>query len=144
MFEKKEEIRVFETQNAETVVGTSVKLKGNLKSDGDININGSVSGDVRTKASVKVGETANVLANIKAKNVQVSGTVQGNIEAKDTLQILETGKVYGDILAGVLTVSPGAIFSGKCAMNETRREVDLEPILETEEPETDDKEEKKK
>lgn len=134
MFEKKEDFPSTDNKSIETIVGESVKLKGNLKSDGDIIINGSIAGDVKTKASVQVGASANVVAGIKASNVQVSGVVQGNIEARETLQISETGKVYGDINAGVLVVSPGALFSGKCTMLETKREIELEPTLEEEEP----------
>ncbi|RJO60202.1 polymer-forming cytoskeletal protein [candidate division WS5 bacterium] len=140
--EKKEEVFTASSKDTETVVGSSVKLKGNLRSDGDININGSVSGDVKTKASVQIGPNANVVASVKAQNVYVSGTVQGNIEASETLQISETGKVYGDIHAGVLSVSPGAVFSGKCIMVETKEEIELEPILE-EEPVSEEKEETK-
>lgn len=143
MFEKKEDFPAIDSQNAETIVGSSVKLKGNLKSDGDINVNGSISGDVRTKASVLIGSSANVIASVKARNVQVSGTVQGNIEAKETLQISETGKVYGDIHVGVLIVSPGALFSGKCTMIEGKREIELEPILEEEQEAEKEKTEKK-
>lgn len=130
MFEKKEELIPMDSGSAETVVGASVKLKGNLKSDGDIKINGSVSGDIKTKASVRVGQEANVVAGIQAKNVHIAGVVQGNIDAKDTLQISESGKVYGDIQAGILVVSPGALFTGKCSMVETKKEVDIEPMLE--------------
>jgi cytoskeletal protein CcmA (bactofilin family) len=133
MFEKKEDFPSTDNKNIETIVGETVKLKGNLKSDGDIIINGSIAGDVKTKASVQVGANANVVASIKASNIQVSGVVQGNIEAKETLQISETGKVYGDINVGVLVVSPGALFSGKCTMLETKREIELEPTLEVEE-----------
>lgn len=142
MFEKKEDFPTVDNKSVETIVGESVKLKGNLKSDGDIIINGSVSGDIRTKASVQIGAHANVVASVKAANVQVSGIVQGNIDAKESLQISETGKVYGDIQAGVLVVSPGALFSGKCVMTEAKREIELEPILEEENTEKEKTEKK--
>jgi len=144
MFEKKEEIFHSESESIETIVGSSVKLKGNLRSDGDIHINGSVTGDVKTKASVLVGTGANVVASIKANNVQVSGLVQGNIEAKEALEIRESGKVYGDIHAAVLVVSPGAIFSGKCIMPESKKDIGLEPVLEEDEEEPVLEEENKK
>lgn len=144
MFEKKEDFPVTDSKSIETIVGESVKLKGNLKSDGDIIINGSISGDVKTKASVQVGTSANVVASIKASNVQISGVVQGNIEARETLQLSETGKVYGDINVGVLVVSPGALFSGKCTMLETKREIELEPTLEIEEESKEEEESEKK
>jgi len=116
MFDKKEEFE--ENKNAETVVGTSVKLKGTLKSDGNITINGSVSGEVRTKMDVLVGGSADIRANIIAKNAVVSGIVQGNIKVDNELSITQTGKVYGDIEAKILNIASGAYFTGKSSMKD--------------------------
>lgn len=125
---------------SETIVGVSVKLKGNLKSDGNILIDGSVSGDLRTSGSVVIGETANVVASVKAGDVIVSGSVQGNIEAKDKIEITKTGRVLGDIVANVLSIAPGAVFSGKSTMNDVHHKTEnVKPTAELEEP----KEEKK-
>lgn len=120
------------THSAETIVGTSVKLKGNLKSDGDIFVDGIVAGEIKTKGSVKIGANANVIASIKAKNVSVSGSVQGNIEAADRLEITQSGRVFGDIAASVLSISAGAVFSGKSQMADNHK-VAQEPVLEVEE-----------
>ncbi|MCL4387386.1 polymer-forming cytoskeletal protein [Patescibacteria group bacterium] len=134
MFEKREgETSYVEGKAAETIVGSSVKLKGNLKSDGDITIDGHLNGEIRTKASVIIGPHANVVANIKAKNIEIAGVVQGNIEADSKLEVTDTGRVFGDIAASILVVSPGALFTGKCTMSEPKGEIDLEPLLSTEE-----------
>lgn len=133
MFErgKNEVARVPEKTVGETIVGTSVRLKGNLKSDGPIVIDGIVTGEIRTKDSVKIGPNANIIASIKAKNVVVSGAVQGNIEATQRLEITETGKVLGDVAAAVLSIAAGAVFSGKSQMSEGHhKEVVIEPVLE--------------
>ncbi len=139
MFEKKEEM--VSNGVAETIVGTSVKLKGNLRSDGDITIDGSVNGEVKTKGVVTIGPNAQVIANVKAKKVVVSGTVQGNIEAIERLTLTETGRVYGDIVANVLSISAGAIFTGKSNMMEKIKQTDIEPVAEKDEIEEDIKEE---
>lgn len=131
MFEKDKPV-VAKADSAETIVGTSVKLKGNLNSSGDIIVDGSVSGELKTKGSVVVGPNANILANIKAQNVQVSGMVQGNIEVSDKIQITETGRVIGDISSSVLSIAPGAVFAGNSKMNDSHREVNPEPVMELE------------
>jgi cytoskeletal protein CcmA (bactofilin family) len=142
MFEsKKSEIMVNEGA-AETIVGTSVKLKGNLKSDGDIIVDGVVAGEIKTKGSVKIGKNANIIANIKAKNVSISGVVQGNIEVSDRLELSETGKVLGDISANVLSIAAGAVFTGKSQMNDAHKEITSEPTAELEGPEETVEEEK--
>lgn len=121
------------THSAETIVGTSVKLKGNLKSDGDIFVDGIVAGEIKTKGSVKIGPNANVIASIKAKNVSVSGSVQGNIEAGDRLEITQSGRVLGDIAASVLSISAGAVFSGKSQMVDSHKDMPKEPVMDMEE-----------
>lgn len=131
MFEKSK-IEGVKTDGAETIVGTSVKLKGNLKSDGDIVIDGIVTGELKTKGTVIIGPNANIVANIKAKDVTVSGAVQGNIDATDRLELTETGKVMGDISANVLTIASGALFTGNSKMNDNHREVISEPVMEDE------------
>lgn len=134
MFEKgKSEIVRTTEGTPETIVGTSVKLKGNLRSEGNIFIDGVVSGEVKTKGSVVVGPNANIIASIKAKDVSVSGSVQGNIEAANRLEITETGKVLGDIAASVLSIAAGAVFSGKSQMSDNHKDIVIEPVVEFEE-----------
>lgn len=131
MFEKGRE-EMIKSGASETIVGASVKLKGNLRSDGDILIEGVVTGDLKTKGAVVVGDTASVVANIKAQNVAISGAVQGNIEAADRLEITSSGKVIGDIAANVLSIAPGASFSGKCIMPDHPKLEVAEPTAEVE------------
>ena len=138
MFEKKEDGIVAPSGVAETIVGTSVKLKGNLTSAGDITIDGNVNGEIKTKGIVNIGPNANIIASIKAKKVHVAGVVQGNVEATERLTISETGRVYGDVNANILSIAPGAVFSGKSVMIEKVKHDETEPIAE--EPISDEKE----
>lgn len=135
MFEnnKREEYISSSVMASETIVGTSVKLKGNLKSDGDITIDGSINGEVKTKGTVNVGPNANIIGSVKAKNANVAGTVQGNITTTEKLNLAETGRVYGDITANVLSITAGAIFSGKSTMAETITESEIEAVVEKDE-----------
>ncbi len=132
MFEKGSD-EVMRSGASETIVGASVKLKGNLRSDGDVSIDGVVTGDLKTKGSVRVGESASVVANVKAQNITISGIVQGNIDVSDKLEITPTGRVIGDISANVLSIAPGASFSGKCLMPDHHANGHAEPIAEIEE-----------
>ncbi len=136
MFDKKEEF--VPTGAAETVVGTSVKLKGNLKSDGDITVDGSVNGEIKTKGTVTIGPNANIIANVHAKNVNIAGTVQGNVVATDRLSLSESGRVYGDIAANILSISAGALFSGKSTMAESIKQPEIELTVEKDEDPAED------
>lgn len=101
---------------AETVVGPSVKIQGDLNSEGNIRIEGQVSGKVKTTQSVHVGQSAKISADVIAGNAIVSGEVQGNLKISGNLVLQSTAKVNGDISCTILRVEDGALFTGKCSM----------------------------
>lgn len=100
----------------ETIVGPSVKVEGDFNSQGNVLIQGIVSGSVSTEKYLQVEEGAKIMASVRADSAKISGEVQGNIRAKSTLELTPTARVIGDIEAKTLIVSPGAILHGKCAM----------------------------
>jgi cytoskeletal protein CcmA (bactofilin family) len=102
---------------AETVVGPSVKIQGDLNSEGNIRIEGSVAGKVKTSQSVHVGEAAKLNADIHAGNATVAGEVQGNLKITGNLVLTTTARVAGDIACAILRVEDGAQFTGKCTMS---------------------------
>lgn len=102
---------------AETVVGPSVKIQGDLNSEGNIKIEGQVSGKVKTTQSVFVIAGAKIAADVLAGNAIVGGEVQGNLKISGHLILQSTAKVAGDISCQILRVEDGAQFTGKCAMN---------------------------
>ena len=104
------------SQQAETVVGPSVKIQGDLNSEGNIRIEGSVSGKVKTSQSVFVNQGAKIAADVLAGNAVIGGDVQGNLKISGHLILQATAKVSGDIACQILRVEDGAQFSGKCAM----------------------------
>lgn len=105
------------SQQAETVVGPSVKIQGDLNSEGNIRIEGQVSGKVKTSQSVFVNQGAHIAADVLAGNAVIGGEVQGNLKISGHLILQSTAKIAGDITCQILRVEDGAAFSGKCSMN---------------------------
>lgn len=101
---------------AETVVGPSVKIQGDLNSEGNIKIEGQVTGKVKTTQSVYVNEGAKITADVLAGNAIIGGEVQGNLKVSGHLIMQSTAKIAGDITCQILRVEDGAQFSGKCNM----------------------------
>ena len=101
---------------AETVVGPSVKIQGDLNSEGNIKIEGQVAGKVKTSQSVFVIPGAKIAADVVAGNAMVGGDIQGNLKISGHLVLQSTAKILGDISCTVLRVEDGAQFSGKCVM----------------------------
>ena len=103
-------------ENVDTIIGLNVNLKGNLKNQGSIQVNGSVEGEVRSDDNVNVGETAVIKGPVSAKVIEVSGTIKGLVEATEKLEINPTGRVIGDINVKSLIIKQGATFIGKSTM----------------------------
>lgn len=101
---------------AETVVGPSVKIQGDLNSEGNVRIEGQVTGKVKTSQSVYVGEGARIAADVLAGNAIIGGEVQGNLKIAGHLILLATANITGDVNCSILRVEDGAQFTGKCVM----------------------------
>jgi cytoskeletal protein CcmA (bactofilin family) len=108
-------------QTPETIVAASMRIEGELKSSGNIKIDGVVSGKVHTSQDMLVGPNAQIDADLVAANAVIGGVVKGNITVKASLVLLETSKVIGNISCGSLGIREGAYFSGACRMQEPKQ-----------------------
>jgi cytoskeletal protein CcmA (bactofilin family) len=104
------------TDYPESVIGQSVKVEGDLNSEGDLQIEGSVVGRVNTLRNLFVGETARIQADVTAQNATIAGIVEGDIKVNDTIVILETGKVLGNVFCKRFGIKEGAYFAGQSNM----------------------------
>jgi cytoskeletal protein CcmA (bactofilin family) len=93
-----------------SIVSAGLQVTGNMTSDGDIQIEGTIVGDVKSR-TVTVGTDGLVQGQVTAETVQVSGGVEGKIRAKAVV-LVAGSKVLGDIIHDVLTVEPGAHVEG--------------------------------
>jgi len=114
MFNKQDQGEIF--NEFETVIGPSVKVKGDFNGQGNIIVEGVVEGNLKTNGSLEVGKTAKITANIEAKEAKVGGQVSGNVKIKGFLEVTATAKIFGDVETSGLSIERGAIFNGKCAM----------------------------
>lgn len=107
---------VFTVGGIDTAIGSTVKLRGNLHSDGDVAIDGTLVGNIRSGGHVAIGMNGQVQGNIEASSVMTAGRIEGNIAALDSISLLASGQVYGDIKTGRLEIAMGAIFIGTSKM----------------------------
>ena len=92
------------------------KITGKISFDGAARIDGEVDGEISSKDSLTIGESAVVTAQIRAASVSVAGKVSGDIVATQRIEIRPSAKVSGNITAPVLSVQEGAQFEGHCSM----------------------------
>ncbi len=111
-----------EPQNAETIIGPSIKVKGNFHGEGNITIEGIVEGSVKTNNFLLVSSKAKITADIKAKNAKIGGEIHGNIIIEGYLEILSTAKILGNIETTQISIEKGAVVNGQCQMMKNKIE----------------------
>ena len=89
-----------------------VEIKGTVRFENDLIVDGKIEGEITSDGSLTVGENARIKAEIKTRTVVVYGKVQGNITVTERLELRANAEVIGDIKAAVLAMDAGATFVG--------------------------------
>lgn len=98
------------------LLGAGTTIEGDIKSTGDIRIDGVLIGSLNTKGKVVIGQTGSIEGEIICQNADVSGSIKGKITVNELLSLKSTSKLSGDIITNKLAIEPGANFSGSCSM----------------------------
>ncbi len=102
------------TENGLARIGKTVVIRGEVKGSEDLIIDGHLEGTVSlTEGRLTIGPTANVAADVTAKDVLVMGRLQGNITASGRVELRAGSVVEGDVHALRLAVEDNAVFRGK-------------------------------
>jgi len=110
-------------REAETIIGLSVKVKGDFTCQGNMVVEGEVDGTLKTHGDLIVGDKAKISANIEAKNATISGEVNGNLKIKGYLELSSTAKINGDIDVQSISIIKGAILNGQCQMKQGEEKI---------------------
>ena len=102
--------------NSATLISAGTSLQGDLKSESDLRIDGTIHGNVSSSSKIIVGPTGYVEGNIQGAQADVSGKVKGNILVKELAQLRAKGEVNGNITAVSLQIEAGAAFNGQSIM----------------------------
>ena len=97
--------------SAPSIIGSDVTIKGDITTLGEIQLDGTVEGDVRS-SSLTIGEMGAVQGVVTAEEVIVKGTVNGQINGRN-IRLEKTAKVKGDLFHETLSVEAGAFIEGK-------------------------------
>ena len=109
-----------ETDNTTiNLISIGTEITGDIKSNGDIRVDGTLTGNLSTKGKVVIGPTGKVNGEVFCKNSEVSGIVEGKISVGQLLNLKTSSKIVGDIVTFKLSIEPGAKFTGNCKMSES-------------------------
>ena len=95
-----------------SIISTDLTVSGNLVSEGDVQVEGTIEGDVKSR-TLTVGQSGAVRGTVVADTVQVSGEVTGEIRAT-TVTLAKSARISGDIWHETLAIEAGARMEGTC------------------------------
>ncbi len=98
------------------IIAQGTNIVGDIESDGDFRIEGSVKGKITAKGRIVVGASGNVDGEIICSDADIFGSVKGNLEVINLTVFKATAVFSGDVTTKRISIEPGAIFTGTCQM----------------------------
>jgi cytoskeletal protein CcmA (bactofilin family) len=100
-----------------TVIGAGITIEGEITTDEDVVIHGTVRGKIQAKEGVAIESGATVEANITGGALTVAGSLTGDITSSDRVDLQSGARVVGNVKAARITIADGAQFKGNVDMD---------------------------
>ena len=116
------------TENGLARIGKSVVIRGEVKGNEDLIVDGRVEGTISLSESrLTIGPNANVAADLSARDVLILGQVKGNIVAAGRVELRAGSLVEGDVRALRLAIEDNAVFRGKVDLTQASKATESSP-----------------
>lgn len=115
------------TATTSSVLGPTLKFKGELTANEDLLIQGQIEGSINHTSNLTIGKEGKLKANVKAEHISIEGSVDGDLSGSKAVVVKETADVKGNIFSPVVTLREGSKFNGSIDMTGKERPDAVEP-----------------
>jgi cytoskeletal protein CcmA (bactofilin family) len=120
----KESKKISENKVSErNIIGKNTQISGDIISEGDFRIDGTLEGTIKTNGRVIIGESGFVKGKVECANADIEGKFSGELIVSNILTVKTSANINGDVIIGKLSVEPGASFNATCAMKGAVKEL---------------------
>ena len=105
-----------QAEKIETMIGQGTLIEGNVKGINSLLINGTITGNVSTENSIRVGTTGIIRGNVKANSALIGGVIEGDLDAEMSAVLGPKSRLMGDLRTARLKIEEGATFEGRSVM----------------------------
>jgi cytoskeletal protein CcmA (bactofilin family) len=99
-----------------SVLGPTLRFRGELSAQEDLVVQGSVEGSITHAQSLTIGSDGSMKGDIRARLIVIDGKVEGDLFATDSVTLRASGKVRGNLFAPRIAIHEGALFQGRVEM----------------------------
>jgi cytoskeletal protein CcmA (bactofilin family) len=110
------DVKAAEGASRASVLGPTLKFRGELSAQEDLIVQGSVEGSITHTQSLTIGTDGTMKGDIRARIIVIDGKVEGDLYATESVNIRATAKVKGNVFAPRVGISEGAFFQGQIDM----------------------------
>lgn len=112
-----------ESYSQQNLIAQGTTITGDIISEGDFRIEGTIQGNLKTPGKVVIGKTGVINGTLKAANSDIEGNFSGKLIISDTLSLKSSAQVDGEVEVAKLAVEPGASFNATCTMKGSIKEL---------------------
>ena len=116
-------VKKTDPSSAINMIGVGTVITGDIKSKGDIRVDGSLNGSIETEGKVVVGQGGIVEGDVVCKDADIAGVLKAKISVSQLLSLKSSAKLNGDIITNKLSIEPGASFTGSCSMGAVIKDI---------------------
>jgi cytoskeletal protein CcmA (bactofilin family) len=102
---------------ASTVIGAGITIEGEVTTDEDVVVSGTLRGKLTAKDAVTIEHGATVEADVTGGSLVVGGSLTGNVTAAERVDLQQGARVIGNVKAARVTIADGAQFKGNVDMD---------------------------
>lgn len=99
-----------------TLLARDTEIRGSVRTQGPIRVDGSVTGDLTSSKTVTIGANGVVEGNVTGEDIIVAGKVKGTLTARGKIALDSTAQIEGDLHTVRLSIAEGAVFRGQSNM----------------------------
>lgn len=103
--------------SSHNVIAAGTTLTGTISVEGNIRIDGTLSGSVTTKGKLVLGETGKIEGEVECTNAVIAGELKGKIVVHELLSLKSTSRFEGDVYYSKIEVDQGAKINGTLLLN---------------------------
>ncbi|MFN1833672.1 polymer-forming cytoskeletal protein [Balneola sp. MJW-20] len=119
------------------IISEGTKLKGNINSQNDIRVAGTIDGEAHSKGKLIVTSNGKIKGNVNSTDADIAGKVEGEVRVTNKLILRENAVIDGNIYTKSLVVEEGGEINGSCRMG-----TDVKKISDVPAPKTAEEKEK--
>jgi cytoskeletal protein CcmA (bactofilin family) len=105
-------LRAVHTADISTLLSKDTEIRGTVKTQGSIRVDGAVFGDLHSVKTVTIGASGIVEGNVTGEDIIVAGKVKGTLTARGRISLEGSAQIEGDLNTTRLSIAEGAVFRG--------------------------------